>query len=232
MKAVFLFTLLAVLPTLSFGQKVYKSFLEDGKVWKYRYHSPNNITYDRSLAVKGDTLIDDISYKNIVDVESGHCGFVMREDGGKVYCRYQNGNESIVYDFGLNVGDSFNTLDSKAMVVAVDTIMKNGRFFRALDVREDNSTQPNWWVEGIGSISYLTSSFRFAGNYYNFLQCQLGEDILFSQEDFRTLNVPSVTVGTNWTSESVIYDLQGRRLTTQPTKGIYIQNGKKHAVIK
>ena len=30
---------------------------------------------------------------------------------------------------------------------------------------------------------------------------------------------------------STLYDLQGRRLTTQPTKGVYIQNGKK-VVIK
>ena len=31
-------------------------------------------------------------------------------------------------------------------------------------------------------------------------------------------------------AQSGFYDLQGRRLTTQPTKGIYIQNGKKHVV--
>ncbi len=220
--------LLTVVPTLSFGQEVYKSFLEEGKVWKYHYHSPNDKVYDVFLAVKGDTLIDDIRYKKIDDEESGSCDYVMREDGGKVYCRYQNGNESIVYDFGLNVGDSFNTSDVKATVVAVDTITANGRTFRALDVREDNSTQPNWWVEGIGSMSSLTSSFRYPGNYHSFLQCQLGEDILFSQENFRTLDIPSLIVGSNRASDSGIYDLQGRRLSSQPQHGINIKDRKKY----
>lgn len=232
MKMVFLFSLLAVLPTLSFGQEVYKSFLEEGKVWKYRYHSPNDMVYDTFLAVKGDTLIDDISYMKIVDVESGRCDYVMREDGGKVYCRYcsyQDGSESLVYDFGLNVGDSFNTSDVKAMVVAVDTITANGHSFRALDVREENSTQPNWWVEGIGSMNYLTSSLQNPGNYYNFLECQLGEDILFSQTEFRTLRVPSVIVGGNKTVSSTVYDLQGRHISGQPYHGIYIKNLKKYA---
>ena len=183
--------------------------------------------YDVFLAVKGDTLIDDTIYKKIVNVESGSCDYVMREDGGKVYCRYQNGKESIVYDFGLNVGDSFNTPDTKATVVAVDTITANGRTFRALDVREDNSTQPNWWVEGIGSMSYLTSSFRYPGNNYNFLQCQLGEVFLFSQEDFRTLDIPNLTVDSNRSSDSGIYDLQGR-LSSQPQHGIFIKDRRKY----
>ena len=33
-------------------------------------------------------------------------------------------------------------------------------------------------------------------------------------------------------SSSAVYDLQGRRLNDKPMKGIYIQNGKKHVVVK
>ena len=43
MKKIILFTLLAVVPTLSFGQEVYKSLLEEGKAWKYRKPSANPV---------------------------------------------------------------------------------------------------------------------------------------------------------------------------------------------
>ena len=203
-------------------------FLEEGKVWKFLYHNPNGNAYDVSLTVKGDTVIGENTYKKIVDMATGSCDFVMREDESRVYCKYPKRNEYIVYDFGLNVGDSFVSQNANATVFAVDTIVVNGHAFRALDVRnEDDNMRPNWWVEGIGCMNYLTSSFPLPGGYFTFLQCQLDEEILFSQTEFRTLGVPSVTIENHESSASTIFDLQGRRLTGQPTKGVYIQDGRK-----
>ena len=226
MKKILIFLMFVFFSVQSFGQDIYKSFLEDGKVWSYNYHNFNGNTYNKSLIVKGDTLIGDKSYKRIVDLATGRCECSMREDGAKVFCS-QNGKEYLIYDFSLSVGDTFET---KATVVAVDTIIVGDHSFRVLDVRENDNPQTNWWVEGIGSMNYLTNSVRIPGDYYTFLQCQIGEEILFSQNDFETLAIQQQIIKRGNYSISSTYDLQGRRQTAKLTKGIYIQNGKKIVV--
>ena len=71
-------------------------------------------------------------------------------------------------------------------------------------------------VDG-GRIAALRACIRAEWRY--------ADDVIFRDETNGIL--PTV----DKPYDSIIYDLQGRRLTTQPTKGIYIQNGKK-VVIK
>lgn len=186
MKNICIFLFFLLLPARLLGQESYKQFLAEGKVWKYSYHAMNGNTYNKYLTVKGDTQIDTKSYKKIVDEETGSYECAMREEGSKVYCS-QNGNEFLVYDFGLNVGDTFETSNVNATVVAVKDILVGGRSFRVLDVRDNDTNISNWWVEGIGGMNYLMNSIRVPGDNYTFLQCQLGEEVLFSQQDFLTL---------------------------------------------
>ena len=226
MKKGLIFLMFVFFSTQSFGQEIYKPFLEEGKIWSYNYHNFNGNTYNKSLIVKGDTLIGDKSYKRIVDLATNHFECLMREDGAKVFCS-QNGNEYLVYDFSLSVGDTFETFETKATVAAVDTIIVGDHSFRILDVRENDNPQTNWWVEGIGSMNYLTNSVRIPGDYYTFLQCQIGENILFSQKDFETLAVQKLIIKRGNYSISSTYDLQGHRLNAHQSKGFYIQNGKK-----
>jgi hypothetical protein len=112
MKKGLIFLMFVFFSTQSFGQEIYKPFLEEGKIWSYNYHNFNGNTYNKSLIVKGDTLIGDKSYKRIVDLATNHCECLMREDGAKVFCS-QNGNEYLVYDFSLSVGDTFETFETK-----------------------------------------------------------------------------------------------------------------------
>ena len=232
MKQFWIFFVFLLLSAQAFGQENYGRFLEEGKVWEYNYHGANDHVYNKSMIVMGDTLIGDKSYKKIVDVANGFCECAMREDDSKVYCS-QNGHEFMVYDFSLNVGDTFETSNVNATVVAVNTIIVGGRSFRVLDVRDnENNLYPNWWVEGIGSMNYLTNSIRVPGDYYTFLQCRIDDDIFFSQKDFLTLTVQRLTIENKTTTPvNSFFDLQGRRLNGQPTnKGIYIQNGRKIVV--
>lgn len=226
MKKVLIFLVFIFFSAQSYGQEIYKSFLEEGKMWSYNYHNSNGNTYNKSLIVKGDTLIGDKSYKKIVDFATGRYECSMREDGAKVFCS-QNGNEKLVYNFSLNLEEVFDTANGIATIVLVDTITVSGRLFRVLGIRENDNYQTNWWVEGIGSMNYLTNSIRFPGDYYTFLQCQIGENILFSQKDYNTLAVQKLIIRRGNDSVSSIYDLHGRRLTGKPAKGLYIQNGKK-----
>ena len=220
---------LAVMPALSFAQEVCNSFLEEGKVWSYKkYNYFTGDTSMRTLIAKGDTIVGDVNYKKIADSELGFCYSMMREDAGRVYCRYHGGDEFLVYDFSLKAGDSFNAQGVSATVVAVDTIVVGGRVFRVLDVRDSEVPEVhNWWVEGVGSMCGLDVGFQMPGNSWNFVSCQLGDVVLFEQKDLSTLVVRTPTFNDTKTP-SAIYDLQGRRLNGEPRSGVYIRDGKKY----
>ena len=193
-------TLLVLLPSLSFGQEIYRSFLEENKIWTYHYY--NSFTgkeFYESLKVSGDTVIGGMSYKKVVDVATGNYKYGMREDGRKVYCIYANdkpNGEKLIYDFGLNVGDTFKLYDadetvdpsSRATVVSVDTIVVGNRAFRVMDVRpNDQSGSSNWWVEGIGSMYGIECNFLSLGNNYTFSYCQINGETILTHKDVRSV---------------------------------------------
>ena len=191
------------------------------------------------MTVKGDTLIADNSYKRIVDVATGIFEYAMREEEKKVFCVYPHyAGEVLLYDFGLNVGDSFQLYDDDsgtdtdawATVVSVDTVVVGNRVFRILDVRpKDMMNWPNRWVEGIGGMYYLVSNFLAVGNNYVFSSCQLDGETIFTYEDCRTVGIKGKPIvdGKRGTS---FFGLQGRHLSSKPDKGIYIRDGRKVVV--
>ena len=203
-------------------QPTYRPFIEDGKVWTYHYY--NDFTgkeFYESLTVSGDTVIDDKSYKKIVDVTTGRVDCALREEGRKVYATYPHySGEKLIYDFGLNVGDAFPLYEGSdpsawATVVSVDTIVVGSRAFRALDVRPNNTKDwPNWWVEGIGGMYHLTSNSPMPGNFYYFSSCQLLGNTLFTSRDFQTLGtvpspekvIPMVEEGRIWYCQDIYPD--------------------------
>jgi hypothetical protein len=179
-----------------FGQEIYRPFLEEGKVWTYHYF--NDFTgkeFYESLKVAGDTVIEDKNYKKIVDVATGYFKCAVREEGKKVFFKYSN-KEHLVYDFGLNVGDTFKLYDadetvdpsSRATVVSVDTIVVGNRSFRVMDVRpNDQSSWSNWWVEGIGGMHGIASNSLLPGNDYTFSYCQIDGETILTHKDVRTV---------------------------------------------
>jgi hypothetical protein len=164
----------------------------------------------------------------------------MREDGRKVYCiyaHYESNGEKLIYDFGLNVGDTFKLYDadetvdpsSRATVVSVDTIVVGNRAFRVMDIRpKDMMDRSNWWIEGIVSIYYLTSNYLSVGNNYAFSSCTVDGETIFTHKDYRTSGIPGISY-TNKNKYSSFHNLQGRQVQ-QPTRGIYIRDGRKVVV--
>ena len=107
----------------------------------------------------------------------------------------------------------------------MDTVVVGSRTFRVLDVRpKDMMNWPNWWVEGIGSMYHLVSNFLAVGNNYVFSSCQLDGETIFTHKDCRTVGVKGGPFA-NKNLLSPFYNLQGRQIQ-QPTKGIYIRDGR------
>ena len=207
MKKAILFILFMTLQTVLYAQeRQYLPFLEEGKAWYYYYYGSDDESH--KWLVAGDEVeVDGKSYKKIVDWDTRRCVCLMREEGSKIYCM-QDGNEYLLYDFGLNVGDTFESPNGNATVVAVKEIMVGSRSHRVLDVRDnENNSYSNWWIEGVGGWNYLTKSILGADDNYELVQCLLDGVPLFTCYNFWALPVffaqerqyvPFVEEGKSW----------------------------------
>ena len=241
---------LALVPVLTYGQG-YEPFLKEGKTWQYRYQNMSGKQYMQSLVVRGDTTINDLDYKKIYDVASDAYQFALREDGKKVYCKFQNMNApKLLYDFGKNEGEVVSEEAGPlgenerlvVRVVSVDTVKSGERLLRRMGLVEelwvDNEFfgpgSKETWIEGLGSSCYLTTPIREPGNFYNFHSCWIGDDVLgvdelfWANETVTSIKDSHKAIHSRSASPDLpLYDLQGRRINIKPQKGVYIQNGKK-----
>ena len=215
------------------AQEVYNSFLEEGKVWHYSVNKYNpETTYKTKLFVCGDTVINNIQYKKICQDRADNFQYGLREDGGRIREDFGDG---LVYDFGMEVGDKCERYDMS--LATIDTIKVKERLFRRFRFVE-YSGHAEYWVEGIGGGYELSMPFGTTGVTVSFLSCEVNGETILTKDDI--YNQPSYhAVETSVTlpdlkckSESghVAYDLQGRRLQGRPSKGLYIENGRKRVV--
>ena len=95
------------------------------------------------------------------------------------------------------------------------------------------------WIEGVGPgwmLDILDDPyFNVTADGYGrcIIDCSVNGKSIYRTTDYdlqMTTSVPT-PLRTDGITSSAFYDLQGRRLTDKPTKGVYIQNGKK-VVIK
>lgn len=165
--------------TLSvFGQE-YRPMLKEGARWN-EYYTVGDPPCNFTIKIVGDTVLNGFVYKKLV--EDPLCGLsilndfrFLREDTieKKIYETFgEGGDESVLYDFSLSVGDTFY-YDRNRKFKIIDSITNNiqNPFFcgdienNAPDLSIDNprvyylngSPSPIIWVEGIGS---LAGSFR------------------------------------------------------------------------
>ena len=104
----------------------------------------------------GECTIDGVDY-----IKEGEGRYAYRQDGDKVYCySFAEGKESLVMDFGLEVGDIFTLYEGFDVVVEQksDTLLAfwNAQMTcKRLLLR--GVEQPDFtdtWIEGIGSLRY------------------------------------------------------------------------------
>lgn len=210
MKKCFLLALLFIsLAIKGYGQ--YVPMLNDSAVWRQalRVCHNNGLTtwcdewICSDFSFNGDTTIESYTYKKVDDIMQEWYSYAyVREDSGKVFMRYQNEisfpyyapsfsgpekfldtTEFVLYDFTLNLGDTFTTRVHKGYVNVylgeagdtteylqsfllsdIDTVVLSNaesrrRFrFTTLDNTGWQDVQHYWgvdleWIEGIGSTN-------------------------------------------------------------------------------
>ena len=234
--------LLAMLLAIVSGVTAQEPIAMDGKEWHIREKIVHYIDYssDVYMWIAGDTIVDDIYCKKLYihtkqlwegseeSLEVRYC----HQDGEKYY---QNGD--LMYDFSLEVGDEFATYvdneENKLLYTVVgvgDTVLLDGlsRKYLVMAPSYEGVVIPGYtdiWVEGIGSLTQgiAQNDFYWSGGVITELQsCSYNGQCIYAKSDTYINNVSS-NVSTPY------YDFMGRPVAN-PTRGIYIKDGKKIAV--
>ncbi len=140
-----------------------------------------------TYAAAGDTLINGVGYTRINDVYLGQITsttfYLFREDTAqrKVFGLW-SGEEYLVYDFSLSVGDTFRIshptvgVEESYVIAGIDTIAVGNSFRKRFNFEGTE----NYWIEGIGgSPGPFRSHYVFES--WSVLRCfSIGDELLFS----------------------------------------------------
>ena len=223
--------------------------LQWAKCYNYYPGDYRSVAYE----LRGDTIINGKSYKKewSTDWEDlSHMeltGNFMREEAGKVYRKSKNSNEYLWFDYEANIGDTIFYDDCFVKVIGHSdtTIVCNrvSRTYKGVDVQVGSifgsdtdyeySLVPGYvetFYEDLGLFRngdvVSDPSFLTTGGWIELLWLKRDGTMLYQQEegvlwkDNTGIEVPKSE------QADIYYDLQGRKVAN-PTRGIYIKDGKK-----
>ena len=219
----------------SWAQENYLSLVEQGKKWTYRC---NGLVYefDYHYTLEGDTTVAGNDCLKMYSDNKDNKGEIryegaLYEENKKVYCFYPEKDEAtLLYDFGCTVRDTLKIGNVDLISLSIDNtitgiICKGERYdFQAQLPEEGESFVIGIvsWIEGVGATKDFFNMLPLAGNYNSLIACEVNGEVLY-QSSTAIQSVRSRQSNDN----GAIFDLQGRRLSSLPSKSIYIRNGKK-----
>lgn len=256
MKKIYLLYFL-LLPLTAFAQADYHPFLTEGKRWNYEYEHVNlwenyHTTENVSYVIEGDMVIDGKTYKKLyygtsdeqfssLDDKVFHRA--LREEGKKVYMYDETAGDILLFDFGMQPGESYEISSPKVeqpVSLKLETLKQmtfHGREFTFMQYKWNWGTVPSI-VESVGIENFgwdIIDVFieRPTSGIYDikhFKSCYEDGECIFTEEDFYNtddISNSTITSTDSNMADDAIYDLQGRQLNAVPEHGIYICNGKK-----
>ena len=161
MKKLSLLFLSALLSLSLFSQ----NFLSEGKQWNIKIEAfgvGGMQVGTEIFFIEGDSIVNSINYKKIWlstdSLNSATLQGFLREESDKVYYLPTYGDEGLLYDFGLNVGDTAYIISLPSIgseleiyITAIDTIEYEGVQRKRMQV-EGEDFPPEYWIEGIGDV--------------------------------------------------------------------------------
>lgn len=230
----FILFFLILQPLASFAQGGYRPLVEQGKKWTY-HHDDYQHAFDYYYTLEGDTVVAGIDCLKMYSDNKNDKGETLYEgalfeDNKKVYCFFPDKDEAeLLYDFDCEIGDTVKSMVVKDIRTdTISTVVKR-YLFEAYLVSDDGEEShvllgDASWIEGVGSEMDFFNMLPMAGNYNSLVACEVNGEVLFKIPPSAAIhNARSCQPDEN----GAIFDLQGRRLQSIPTKGFYIHNGKK-----
>ena len=227
----------------------YIPFVEEGKVWNCNAFSPvygSLIDTDVIFRISGDTLINENAYKKVYcrfdkyfgsEEQQYYCA--VREEDYRVFI-IESGKEveKLLYDFSNPQEKKTLSYDERAIIRfpghRAKSIIENQLAFSLRNpINEEMLICV--WHEGAGNIYTNPFGFEFIDEDATFgfpisvLSCINGEEKYLYDRTWNSVPNSIIEIIKD-SNDSPLYDLQGRRLSDKPDKGLYIQNGKKYVV--
>lgn len=170
MKTIYTTIFLLFAGLTGFGQNI---IVDENKMWSnmQEHCLPEGTTYSTFYnRFEGDTIIEGKTYKMVMISEDEDYsewfffGSFIREENGRVYYREYLGEEGLIYDFNLELGDTItinNPLAPDGLLLTlteIDIIETNDGYRERWKLEKDSLSPPEYWIEGIGSQSGVINS--------------------------------------------------------------------------
>lgn len=172
-----------------------KKVIEPNKKWMYaigqEYPTPIINRYD-CLTIGEDTVISNKEYYKLYNLynceyeNSKLRGFIRETEDAKVYFQPVNEKQEwLLYDFGLNIGDSIYT-DWNDSYLYMDSIVTDETNKKIYYVRFQN--QSIQWIEEVGSNIGLLME-RITGGLRIFTCCFRNEELIYRLPEYSSCDI-------------------------------------------
>lgn len=172
-----------------------QSLADEGNKWNVAdYPTFSPITTSYSILIGKDTIANDLRYNKVfyssdsLNLNWRYGNQLIRQDSTKkVFIKEFDNEEYLLYDFDLNLNDTFQIEGICTLVVTgIDSItLNNGEVRKRLQLNIKD--YPDWgmqfWIEGIGSNYGMISHFGFCSFDYSdgFLCFYKDDELLFPE---------------------------------------------------
>ncbi len=184
------FCFLAAILTFVNAVSAQSQFIDTSKTWNYlsSYTFMEPFLYStQPYYFEGDTIMDSVQYVGVWKSDTNNSPHYfeggIREDSGRVYFFEGVGDEKLIYDFNLEVGDEFVTLANQTGIVkSIDTVYIDSVPRKRWKFVLDTTTNQEFdeWIEGIGSVNRFFQVDEGVHNYYELL-CHKENDLVIWQ---------------------------------------------------
>jgi len=184
--------------TYSFSQ----NFISEEKGWSvvtegcfFREPPCYNTYYYKFL---GDTLIGDLHYSTLYESDDRnkqiwHPHSYWRENSDSVFAYYEEaGQERLIYNFNLKVGDSIQTFATfKIKVDSIKTLEWGGKMRKHFYLSKNEYSSKTLWIEGVGSMANFirNSDIGFSGSISSLLCFEENGQQVYQNPEFNSCYV-------------------------------------------
>lgn len=151
----------------------------------------------------GDTIIENLNYKKVWRSDDEFMeewevyGFVREDDDHRVYFRPPGYFEGLIYDFGVEPGDTLQAVNYRLnddtlnlVVTSIDSVELLDGYHKRITLFEYNNIKEEVWIEGLGSLygilNSCNDSYGGACGGYELLCYQNDNDLIYRHPDFET----------------------------------------------
>lgn len=239
-------------PFVEEGKVWYCGYSHPGSCFPQTFEDPKGDGIDCVFTMCGDTQINDKVYKKVYcqfedyygDNEQ-HYYCAVREDAYRVYMIEDGATEEkLLYDFSSPEesliltynNQKFARTDGEHLFYFLPGQMEYDFCLFSGD-EIDYVNAPGCWVDGVGDPLGNPFAFEFCIHLYDQPKfgvrimtrtCMKGDKYIFMMDWMaQPVSIDKETHIDNSFKDSPLYDLQGRQLISLPSKGAYIQNGRK-----